>query len=254
MTLLAREPTGGRLGLRLPAGRIVPDEHGAPALWLSNAAVDWPTLEQLHADVGRTGLWPVAMNLEGFAEPLQPDWPEVPYDAEVVLAGWSTRYSRGSNDSHAYDGCETCEAVIAVPRSLLGGALAVDEDQDPGRTAAAVAACFSMDAPYLGLLACDRSADTVTALGWQGPANRGDPIGRYSAVLGKWEEQYGIRVAALFGASLECSVSRPPRTLDQALDLAVEHLAFCPDQSGLLHLDMLARSLIGTSRWSFWWD
>lgn len=253
MAALAEDPTGGRLGLRLPAGRVVPDVDGAPTLWLSEAAVDVRILDELHADVGRTGLWPVVLNLDGFTQPVEPNWPGAPFDAETVLAGWSTRYSRGSV-GHAYDGCETCEMQIEVPRSLPGGALAVEGDQDPGRTAAAVAACQLRDAPYLGLVACDRSADIVTALGWWGPANRHDHIAQYSAVLGRWEEQYGARVVSLSGSILVCSVARPPRTLDRARTLATEQLAFCPDQSGLEPIDMQAASLVGTSLWSFWWD
>jgi hypothetical protein len=254
MTALAEDPTGGRLGLRLPEGRVVPDADGAPTLWLSDSAVDGRFLDELHADVGRTGLWPVALNLEGFTQPVRPDWPRVPLEAEAVLAGWSTRYARGSS-GHTYDGCETCEALTQIVRSLPGGSLAVESDQDPGRTAAAVATYELENAPYLGLVACERSADIPTALGWDGPANRHDGIARYSAVLGRWEVQYGARVVALFGAFLVCSVARPPRTFDRALALAAEQFAFCPDLSGESESDTVrAASLIGTSMWSFWWD
>jgi Domain of unknown function (DUF4253) len=253
MAALAEDPTGSRLGLRLPAGRVVPDADGAPALWLSDAAVDGLVLEELHANVGRTGLWPVVLNGEGFTQPVQPDWPRVPFDAEAVLAGWSARYSRGGM-GHTYDGCETCEATIQVRRSLPGAAFAAESDQDPGRTAAVVATGQLAHAPYLGLVACERSADILTAFGWDGPANRHDEIAQYSAVLGRWEEQYGVRVAALFGAILVCSVARPPRTLERALPLVAEQLAFCPDQSGLDPVDIHALSLIGTSLWWFWWD
>ena len=97
-------------------------------------------------------------------------------------------------------------------------------------------------------------SNILTVLGWSGPANRHDEIAQYSAVLGKWEERYGARVVALFGSYLVCSVARPPRTLNQALTLAAEQLAFCPDQSGLESIEIQAESLIGTSLWSFWWD
>lgn len=255
MAVLASDPTGARLGLQLPEGRVVPDADGAPVLWLSNAAVDGHTLDRLHADVGRTGLWPVALNQEGFTRPVQLDWPPLPLDAETVLAGWSTRYRRqaGGHDYHG-DGCETCAALTQILRSLPGGGFAAESDQDPGRTAAVVATHQLAHAPYLGLVACARSADIPTALGWDGPANRHDAIAQYSAVLGRWEERYGARVVALFGAFLVCGVARPPRTLDQALVLADEHAAFCPDQTGLESAELHAASLIGTSLWSFWWD
>jgi hypothetical protein len=254
MAALADDPTGSRLGLRLPGGRVVPDTDGAPALWLSDEAVDGRVLDELHADVGRTGLWPVALNREGFTQPVSPNWPPAPFDADAVLAGWSTRCARRGTD-HEYDGCETCEAVAQIPRSLPGGSFAADRDQDPGRTAAFVARGQLAYAPYLGLVACARSADIPTALGWDGPANRHDHIGQYSAVLGKWEESYGARVVALFGASLVCSVARPPRSIDQALGLVAEQRAFNPEFAGQCEsVTLHAASLVGTSLWNFWWD
>ena len=253
MAQLAADPTGGRLGLRLPEGAVVPDADGEPALWLSDAAVDGDVLDALHEQAGRTGLWPVLLNLEGFEQPVRPDRPQTPFDAEAVLAGWSTRYPRPVAD-HDYDGCESCEQLVRVARSWPGASFAAERDQDPGRTAAVVAKCELPYAPYLGLVAAERSGDVLTALGWDGPANRHNHIGEYAAVLGRWEERYGARVVALYGAILVCSVARPPRTVAQGLSLGAEHCAFCPDIAGLDPIDLRAESLIGTSLWSFWWD
>jgi hypothetical protein len=255
MSLLAADPAGGRLGLHLPGGRVVPDADGVPAVWLSDGAVQGDLLDELHADTGRTGLWPVVVNLEGFAQPVHPGWPPSGFDAETVLAGWSGRYARlAEHDYHRY-GCEQCEVLIGVARDQPGASFADEADQDPGRTAAVVAKGQLDCAPYLGLVGCERSADIVTALGWDGPANLRDEIARYSAVLGRWEERYGARVVALCGATLMCSVARPPRSMEQALALTAEHLAFCPDSAGEFRsFDLHAAALIGTSFWSFWWD
>jgi hypothetical protein len=258
MAALAADPTGARLGLALPAGRIVPDTEGDPALWLSTGAVDEPILEHVHAEAGRTGLWPIALNLEGFTQPVEPGWPTTSWDAEAVFAAWSGRYRRaapGDGWYHSYhgQGCEWCEAQTAVLRSGPG-AFAAQADQTPAATAAAVAASQLSQAPYLGLVACARSADIPAALGWDGPANRHEPIAKYSAVLGRWEERYGARVVALHGASLVCSVARPPRSMQRALELADEHAAFCPDQAGAETAEMHAATLIGASYWPFWWD
>jgi hypothetical protein len=258
MLQLASDPTGELLDLRLPRGHVVPDADGAPTLWLSDAAVDdGRILGELHAAADRLGLWPVLLNQDGFTQPVQPDRPPTPFTAEAVeavLARWSTRYPRATA-GHEYDGCEMCEALAQVPRSLPGATFAAESDQDSGETAAAIAAHQLAQAPYLGLVACAHSSDILTVLGWDGPANRHDHIAEYSAVLGRWEERYGIRIVALYGAILVCSVARPPRTFAQALDLAAEHCAFCPDQAGLdSPLSIHAASLIGTSLWSFWWD
>jgi hypothetical protein len=175
-------------------------------------------------------------------------------DGQEVLAGWSSRFSRREPD-HDPDGCESCLTVIEYYKSQPAAALAARSDQDPHRTAAEVASHLLPHAPILGLVACDRSADIPTALGWDGPANYGEEIARYSAVMRTWEDRFNTRVVAMYGASLVCSVASPPRVAGQAFDLALEHLAVCPDLAGEFEsVNAYATALIGTSMWSFWWD
>jgi hypothetical protein len=245
MAALAEDPTGTRLGLELPAGRIVADVEGAPILWLSDAAPDRDLLDDLHGRARRTGLWPVALNGEGFSQPVRPGWPRSPIDASAVLADWTARTARRGDD-HDHLGCEACRAMIEYYRSRPGAA---------GRTASEVASLMLPHAPNLGLVGCDRSADIPTALGWDGPANDRHEIALYSAVLGRWEDQFGVRVIALQGAGLVCSVASPPTTYDQALELAAEQLAFCPDLAGEFEsVNAHAAALVGVSMWTFWWD
>ncbi|MFE1553384.1 DUF4253 domain-containing protein [Streptomyces sp. NPDC058734] len=49
----------------------------------------------------------------------------------------------------------------------------------------------------------------------------------------------------------------PPCTLAEALPVAAEHFAFCPDSvwqgSGTVR-DYAAEALVGAAHWSFWWD
>ncbi len=194
------------------------------------------------------------LNLEGFVQPVEPDRPEHPFEPDEVLARWTARRP-GPAPGHEFDGCETCEAAAGIPRSLPGGSFAAERDRDPAETAAAVAHGQLAHAPYLGLVAAARSADILTALSWDGPANRGEEIGRYAAVLGRWEECWGARVVALSGAFLVCSAARPPRTMDQAVELALEHQAFCPDYAGPGEpISRYAASLLDASVWTFWWD
>jgi hypothetical protein len=51
-------------------------------------------------------------------------------------------------------------------------------------------------------------------------------------------------------------VSRPPRTLEEALPIAAEHIAFCDEcgRMGVRHVRELARMLICNPFWDFWWD
>jgi hypothetical protein len=254
MAALAEDLTGARLGLRLPAGNIVDDVDGNPVLWLSSELPERRLLDDLHASATLTKLWPVALNLEGFTQPVRSDERSSPVDAEAILADWSaTRRLRG--EDHDYAGCEQCLALIEHSRSQPAATIARESDQDPGRTAAEVASHLLFFAPRLGLVACDRSADIPARLGWDGPANYQRDISDHSAVLGKWEDQFGARVVALHGASLVCSVAAPPRAYEQARRLAAEQLAFCPDLAGEFEsVNAHAAALVGVSLWTFWWD
>ncbi|MEU9715603.1 DUF4253 domain-containing protein [Streptomyces sp. NPDC047976] len=59
------------------------------------------------------------------------------------------------------------------------------------------------------------------------------------------------------GAAARSRLRPPPRTLAEALPVAAEHLAFCPDSvwqgSGTVR-DYAAEALVGAAHWSFWWD
>lgn len=66
--------------------------------------------------------------------------------------------------------------------------------------------------------------------GWSGPANYTGDTAKISAVLRSWEDRYATRVVGLAGyATLYLSVAAPPRTYQDALHIAAEHFAFCPD-------------------------
>ncbi|MEV7940089.1 DUF4253 domain-containing protein [Kitasatospora sp. NPDC088264] len=56
--------------------------------------------------------------------------------------------------------------------------------------------------------------------------------------------------------TLELSVAVPPVTLAEALPLAAEHTAFCPDLvfQGAGTLAAYAERLVASHQWSFWWD
>jgi hypothetical protein len=57
--------------------------------------------------------------------------------------------------------------------------------------------------------------------------------------------------------TLELSLAAPPLSMEQALRVAAEHFAFCPDsvwQGSYKNLEAYAASLIDQNCWSFWWD
>lgn len=111
--------------------------------------------------------------------------------------------------------------------------------------------------PRLGLVASDRGADALEVAGWLGPTNHTNDTGELCAVLRDWEERSGVRVVGAHFATLYPSVAAPPQTYDDAIRVAAEHFAFCPDnvwQSRHRTLVNLAKSLIDCPMWSFWWD
>ncbi len=73
-----------------------------------------------------------------------------------------------------------------------------------------------------------------------------------------WEQRFGARVVAVGPAALHPSVAEPPTTAEEALLVAAEHFAFCPDNvwqsSHPYALTAYAEQLSGTHCWEFWWD
>jgi hypothetical protein len=59
-------------------------------------------------------------------------------------------------------------------------------------------------------------------------------------------------------ADLYLSIAAPPSTLQEALHVAAEHFAFCPDNvwqnSHPYTLVAYAERLVGLNSWEFWWD
>ena len=59
-------------------------------------------------------------------------------------------------------------------------------------------------------------------------------------------------------ADLYVSVTAPPASVDEALPVAAEHFAFCPDNIWQgrqpYTLTAYASRLVGANSWEFWWD
>ncbi|XHM95790.1 DUF4253 domain-containing protein [Peterkaempfera sp. SMS 1(5)a] len=72
-----------------------------------------------------------------------------------------------------------------------------------------------------------------------------------------WEDRFGARLVALTHDVLYLSVAAPPHTFDQALAVAAEHFAFCPDsiwQGSDTIRAHAARGVLNRPLWGFWWD
>ncbi|WP_157314941.1 DUF4253 domain-containing protein [Chitinibacter sp. GC72] len=78
----------------------------------------------------------------------------------------------------------------------------------------------------------------------------------HAALFRYWGECYGAVPVCYTGDVIEMSVSRPPQTLEDALMLAQEQYLYCPDivDQGTETVEALARSLLRSPVWYFWWD
>lgn len=108
----------------------------------------------------------------------------------------------------------------------------------------------------VALVAAERPADVLAAVGWMGPINVHDDPAFLSAVLRSWEVRWYARVVEVGFAALTLTVGNPPRDDSTALALAAEHFAFCPDNvwQGSGTIKAYAESLLNARTWSFWWD
>lgn len=108
----------------------------------------------------------------------------------------------------------------------------------------------------VALVAAERPADIVAAVGWMGAVNVHDDPAFLSAVLRSWEVRWYARVVEIGFATLTLAVGNPPRDEKTALAVAAEHFAFCPDNvwQEVGTIEAYARLLLGSRTWRFWWD
>jgi hypothetical protein len=251
------------LDVELPPGRVVrPNENeegSAGAYWVSDEPVSpdlWVRLRQAHA---RSGLWPA------FADPLDVSrgWPLVTGDVRpqptagigglhagaVMAALWAVWVQDG-------EGQRDFPELRPFGRTWPGLAPATDGGHDPDAFADQYVLGNDDGTSRIMLVPVTRSADVVTALGWQGPLNHTEDMASLSAVLRSWEARFGARLIQLGFDTLHLAVAAPPATATHAQRVAAEHFAFCPDNiiQGPGTISAYAAGIRGRNGWSFWWD
>ncbi|MGV9313636.1 DUF4253 domain-containing protein [Streptomyces sp. NPDC003691] len=248
----------------LPPGRTITAD-GRPVLWLSDEPAPLGLWKRIRAEHPRTGLWPLLLEAldprdDDFrpwaSDELSPAEMSSPadHDPAALLARWWQEHT-GSGD-------DPLPPAVTAPFGQLppGLAPAAPEGADPGKTADEHADFFASfrDEARLGLVAAASGADALAAVGWTGPVNYDGDTAKFSAVLRSWEERFGARVVAVGFATLHLSVAAPPASGEDALAIAAEHFAFCPDNilqdSRYRGLSAYAEGLVGASSWDFWWD
>jgi predicted DNA-binding WGR domain protein len=275
-------PAAGRAdigGVLLPAGRRLEGDPAmappgiemitAPVAWLTDAVVAdaGAQLYRLRAPASQMGLVPVLLS------GMESD-PARPWDSKEFSPTDPRRtdhFDAAQELAHAWQQCfeeDDEESLVPVePFGLEFPGLANPPDVQPpsgfGRLFARVAdptddraALAALTSKRIGLVAANRPADVITALGWCGAVNVHQDPALMSAVLRSWEDRWAARLVEIGFDTLTLTVGNPPRDRETALALAAEHFALCPDNvwQGVGTLMAYAKSLIGARMWTFWWD
>lgn len=267
LSALSTDPTGRTLDLSLPPGSLVTETHDGrwheSLLWVTDETAA-PGIWGRYLPVWRAAGWrPVFLQDEPLDEAwwdgkLDPGMMSDPGDhraEEVLETFWESAVSDTEEDEE-----DRGETLAPFAGSWPGFASPGRTAADPEATASDVADALlkhSLTSPRLALVPVGRAADLPAAIGWSGPVNYENDMSRLCAVLRSWEDRFGVRVVALSPARLDLSVATPPQTLDEALAVAAEHFAFCPDNvwQGYETIRLYAEeALVGNTHWTFWWD
>jgi hypothetical protein len=257
-------PLGDTLQLgvvELGPGRLVLPrnaDEGRPSstLWLTDDVVPgalacWAALAE---QFPTTGLWPLL--IQGIDEAHLLTMTEAAVDAidvhELLETGW-------------HDGL----VPINNPWAPGSGPLAPFGPVFPGLAPAQRATnpeplVFPDGQARIGLVSCRRAADAVARAGWTGAINVRSSA-EVSAVLRSWEDRFGAILVGLAFATMTLVVTRPPTSDDDALRVAAEVAALCPDalwqpESSWPHdqreatLEALSRQFVRQHVWHLWFD
>ncbi|AUG75484.1 hypothetical protein CFP65_0521 [Kitasatospora sp. MMS16-BH015] len=258
----------------LPAGRMIRSDEGngeVRALWMSDGPTKAGLWAQLYGDHRRTGVWPLLLDSRdphdgefrpwgaGELFPERMSSPEA-HDAAELLGRWWRSYTSVDDEEDVLSPADRLAVTAPFGRVWPGPAPALRPTADPMATAVDYARHFLARRPHsrLGLVAAGSGAHALAAVGWDGPVNYANDTAEFAAVVADWEERFGARVVGVGSATLHLSVAAPPTTATEALLVAAEHFAFCPDNIWQNHhphtVAAYAGRLIGCHGWDFWWD
>ncbi|MFW3464265.1 DUF4253 domain-containing protein [Streptomyces microflavus] len=258
----------------LPPGRMITSDEGdgdVQALWLSDAAAAaelWPRLRTEHAS---SGLWPLLLDSRDPDDSEFQPWasgelfPErmsspKSHDPAELLATWWRDYTGIDQDDDVLTADERLAVTAPFGQTWPGLAPSLEPVIDPNEMAADYARVFAARRPQsrLGLVAAACGADALAVAGWDGPVNYDNDTAKYAAVVRDWGRRFGARVVAVSSDTLHLSVAAPPTRTEEALLVAAEHFAFCPDiiwQGVHPHtLAAYAERITDLNCWEFWWD
>lgn len=113
------------------------------------------------------------------------------------------------------------------------------------------------DKPYrLALIEAAHGWEVPSRLAWSGAVNYDLSGAQHVAVLRRWSQRYGANLLTLGFDTIELFVERPPAGKHEALAVAREQFAYCPDivWQGVGTIGSLAATQARSRLWYFWWD
>jgi hypothetical protein len=224
----------------------------APAMWVSaqsftGAAASW---KQLAAGFEESGLWPLLLPEAdfGLAEP----WIEQRARRERdSLDATPQELFRARLEGSLKDTPLTATELLAgsgVARGELG-------EGSGKRTDALQHAFEELGESRLALVSVQRPADVVHRTAWPGTYAAGITGAELAELVASWEERYGVLLVGMSHESLVFAVLRPPATLEEAVEVAAEHHATCPDEAeGWGDDRSYAESLVNAPVWRLSWS
>ncbi|MFD0319357.1 DUF4253 domain-containing protein [Streptomyces flavalbus] len=262
------------LTVPLPEGRMITSDEGSGAvqpLWLSDSPATTELWVRLLAEQSTSGLWPLLLDAHdpcnaefrpwasGELFPERMTSPHAHAPAEL-LAQWWSAHAKIDEDDDPLAPDERLAVTVPFGQTWPGPAVSPELVTSADEMASEYAQLFIDQHPHarLGLVAASCGADALTTVGWNGPANYDNDTAKFSAVVRDWERRFGVRVVAAGLDTLHLSVAAPPKNTQNALRVAAEHFAFCPDNiwqgSHPYTLAAYAERLVGMNNWDFWWD
>ncbi|WP_323762849.1 DUF4253 domain-containing protein [Maricaulis sp.] len=108
---------------------------------------------------------------------------------------------------------------------------------------------------YIGVFPTDDETEIPALLRW-GAWNDCPAPEVHVAHLRGWRDAYGAKLVSITRDTIELRVDRRPASREEALELARQHFAYCPDivLQGTQTIEALAASLMQSDWWFFWWD
>ncbi|WP_353940171.1 DUF4253 domain-containing protein [Streptomyces sp. HUAS MG91] len=240
-------------------------------LWLSTSPASADLWARLLAEHSSSGLWPLLLDAhdprdaefrpwasgELFPERMTSPRAHNPAD---LLAQWWCAYTEIDEGDDLLTPDERFAVTVPFTRTWSNPLLSHEPATGGDEMAVEYAHVFADQHPQarLGLVAAACGADALTAVGWDGPANYDNDTAKFSAIVRDWERRFGARVVAVGIDTLHLSIAAPPTNTQDALLVAAEHFAFCPDNiwQGFhpCTLAAYAERIVGMNSWNFWWD